>query len=70
MRRFLRVLLLTGATLVVVTALLVSGLRLLMPHLNGWRTTVLEHISSATGVLVQASLLEGSWENYDPRLDG
>lgn len=69
MRRLPRILLLTGATLVVVTALLVSGLRLLMPHLNGWRTPVLEHISSATGVPVQASSLEGSWENYGPRLE-
>ena len=69
MRRLPRILLLTGATLVVLTALLVSGLRLLMPHLNGWRTPILEHITASTGVPVQASAIDGSWENYGPRLE-
>ncbi|MEN5018303.1 AsmA2 domain-containing protein YhdP [Erwinia sp. Eh17-17] len=69
MRQLPRILLLTGATLVVVTALLVSGLRLLMPHVNSWRIPILEQVSSATGVEVKASSLEGSWENFGPRLE-
>lgn len=69
MRQLPRILLLTCATLVVVTALVVSALRLLMPHMNSWRTPILERVSAATGVTVQASALQGSWENFGPRLE-
>ncbi|CCG85658.1 AsmA2 domain-containing protein YhdP [Erwinia piriflorinigrans] len=69
MRQLPRILLLTCATLVVVTALVVSGLRLLMPHMNSWRTPILEYVSAATGMKVQASALQGSWENFGPRLE-
>lgn len=69
MRQLPRILLLTGATLVVVTALLVSGLRLLMPHMNSWRTPILESVSAAAGVEVHASAIEGHWENFGPRLE-
>lgn len=69
MRRLPRILLVTGATVVVVIALLVSGLRLLMPHMNTWRTPILEQVSSAVGLNVAASSLEGSWESFGPRLD-
>jgi len=68
-RQLPRILLLTGATLVVVTALLVSGLRLLMPHMNSWRTPILEQVSAAAGLKIQASSLEGQWENFGPRLE-
>lgn len=69
MRQLPRVLLFTGATLVVVTALLVSGLRLLMPHMNSWRAPILDAVSSAAGVEIKASAIEGSWENFGPRLE-
>ncbi len=41
MRRLPGILLLTGATLVVIVALLVSGLRLALPHLDSWRPQIL-----------------------------
>ncbi|BCQ42988.1 hypothetical protein ERHA55_05150 [Erwinia rhapontici] len=69
MRQLPKVLLFTGATLVVVTALLVSGLRLLMPHMNSWRAPILNAVSAAAGVEIKASAIEGSWENFGPRLE-
>ncbi|KKF37935.1 AsmA2 domain-containing protein YhdP [Erwinia tracheiphila] len=69
MRRLPRILLHTTATIVVLTALLVSGLRLVMPHMNGWRETIAQRISSATGMPVQFSELNGKWENFGPVLD-
>ncbi|MTD27919.1 AsmA2 domain-containing protein YhdP [Erwinia sorbitola] len=69
MRQLPRILLLTGATLVVVIALLVSGLRLLMPHMNSWRAPILDYVSSVAGVRIDASSIEGSWENFGPRLE-
>ncbi|CAO95335.1 AsmA2 domain-containing protein YhdP [Erwinia tasmaniensis] len=69
MRQLPRILLLACATLVVVIALVVSGLRLLMPHMDSWRAPILERVSATTGVKVQASALQGSWENFGPRLE-
>lgn len=42
MRRLPGILLLTAATLTVVVALLVSGLRLVLPQLDAWRPQLLE----------------------------
>ncbi|WP_236275824.1 AsmA2 domain-containing protein YhdP [Enterobacter cloacae] len=69
MRRLPGILLLTGATLVVIVALLVSGLRLVLPHLDSWRPQVLAKIESATGVPVDVSQVSASWQNFGPTLD-
>ncbi|MCX8958584.1 AsmA2 domain-containing protein YhdP [Erwinia psidii] len=69
MRRLPRFLLLTAATVVVLTALLVSGLRLVMPHMNSWRQTLEQQVSFATGMPVQFSEVNGKWENFGPVLD-
>jgi uncharacterized protein (TIGR02099 family) len=68
-RRLPGILLLTGATLVVIVALLVSGLRLVLPHLDSWRPQVLAKIESATGVPVDVSQVSASWQNFGPTLD-
>jgi len=68
-RRLPGILLLTGATLVVIVALLVSGLRLVLPHLDSWRPQVLAKIESATGIPVDVSQLSASWQNFGPTLD-
>ena len=44
MRRLPGILLLTGAALVVIAALLVSGLRIALPHLDAWRPEILNKI--------------------------
>ncbi|URA06007.1 AsmA2 domain-containing protein YhdP [Escherichia fergusonii] len=69
MRRLPGILLLTGATLVVVVALLVSGLRLALPHLDHWRPEILNKIESATGVPVDASQVSASWQTFGPTLE-
>ncbi|WP_380179765.1 AsmA2 domain-containing protein YhdP [Kalamiella sp. sgz302252] len=69
MRQLPRILLLTGAIIVVIVALIVSGLRLAMPHMNSWRQPILQHLSSAIGVPVTAASLNGRWENFGPVLE-
>lgn len=69
MRRLPGILLLTGATLVVIVALLVSGLRLVLPHLDSWRPQILSKIESATGTPVDVSQISASWQNFGPTLD-
>jgi uncharacterized protein (TIGR02099 family) len=68
-RQLPRILLLTGAALIVIVALLVSGLRLLMPQIDRHRDIVLDAVSSATGLPVNAAMLQGRWENFGPTLD-
>ncbi|WP_096932896.1 AsmA2 domain-containing protein YhdP [Escherichia coli] len=69
MRRLPGILLLTGAALVVIAALLVSGLRIALPHLDAWRPEILNKIESATGMPVEASQLSASWQNFGPTLE-
>ncbi|WP_312952941.1 AsmA2 domain-containing protein YhdP [Superficieibacter sp.] len=69
MRRLPGILLLTGATLVVIVALAVSGLRLVLPQLDKWRPALLAKIESSTGTKVDASHIKASWENFGPTLD-
>ena len=69
MRRLPGILLLTAATVIVVVALLVSGLRLVLPQLNSWRPQVLEKVSAMAGVPVDASQITASWQTFGPTLD-
>lgn len=69
MRRLPSILLLTGVVLIVLVALLVSGLRLVLPHINDWRPTILAKVETLTGVPVEASHLNASWQNFGPTLD-
>ncbi len=69
MRRLPGILLLTGAALVVIAALLVSGLCIALPHLDAWRPEILNKIESATGMPVEASQLSASWQNFGPTLE-
>ena len=69
MRQLPRILLLTGAVVIVIVALLVSGLRLVMPQLNHYRGALLNAVSSATGLNITAASLHGRWENFGPTLD-
>jgi uncharacterized protein (TIGR02099 family) len=69
LRRLPGILLITVATLVVIVALLVSGLRLALPQLDKWRPQLLEKIAESTGHPVEASSLKASWENFGPTLE-
>ncbi|WP_275555573.1 AsmA2 domain-containing protein YhdP [Mixta sp. Marseille-Q2659] len=69
MRQLPRILLLTGAAVIVIVALLVSGLRLVMPQINHHRGTLLNAVSSATGLTINAASLQGRWENFGSTLD-
>ncbi|MFS2221349.1 AsmA2 domain-containing protein YhdP [Pantoea sp. B65] len=69
MRQLPRILLLTGAALIVIVALLVSGLRLAMPHMDSYRAAILGKISSASDLSIAASSLQGNWQNFGPTLE-
>ncbi|MGK2946239.1 MAG: AsmA2 domain-containing protein YhdP [Candidatus Malihini olakiniferum] len=68
MRRLLGLLLITGATIVVAMALLVSVLQLTMLQLDYFRPKIMAWVASTTDLTVKASLLSGSWESFGPTL--
>lgn len=69
MRRLPGILLATGAILIVVVALLISGLRLVLPELNHYRPQLLEKVQAIAGVPVEADFIQGSWETFGPTLE-
>ncbi|CAI1126550.1 Uncharacterized protein involved in outer membrane biogenesis [Serratia entomophila] len=69
MRRLPGILLATGATLIVVVALLISGLRLVLPKLNDYRPQLLAKVESLSGVPVQVDFMQGRWETFGPTLE-
>lgn len=69
MKRLPGILLITGATLLVGVALLVSGLRLVLPQIDRFRPQILEHIERTTGYPLTAGKLEANWQSFGPTLE-
>ncbi|MCG8710350.1 AsmA2 domain-containing protein YhdP [Brenneria sp. 4F2] len=69
MRRLPGILLATGATLIVIIALFVSGLRLVLPQLDSFRPQLVAWAQSVSGVPLKLGSLKGSWESFGPTLE-
>ncbi|MEC5319984.1 AsmA2 domain-containing protein YhdP [Brenneria populi subsp. brevivirga] len=69
MRRLPGILLATGATLIVIVALLVSGLRLALPQLERFRPQLVAWAQSVSGVPLEIGALNGRWESFGPTLE-
>ncbi|MFP1484340.1 hypothetical protein ACLB1S_27395 [Escherichia coli] len=69
MRRLPGILLLTGAALVVIAALLVSGLRIALPHLDAWRPEILDQNRIRDWHAGRSQSLSASWQNFGPTLE-
>ncbi len=68
-RRLPGILLTSFATIVVIVALAISGLRLALPQLNRFQQPIVDKISAMTGVPVSLSQVEGSWKTFGPTLE-
>ncbi|MFC3394074.1 AsmA2 domain-containing protein YhdP [Brenneria rubrifaciens] len=69
MRRLPGILFVTGATLIVIVALLVSGLRLVLPQLDHFRPQLVAWAQSVSGVPLEIGALKGRWESFGPALE-
>ncbi len=58
-----------GVAIIVIVALLVSGLRLVMPYMNHYRASLLHSLSSMVARPIDASVLHGQWANFGPMLE-
>ncbi|AYA41128.1 AsmA2 domain-containing protein YhdP [Xenorhabdus nematophila] len=69
MRRLPGILLATAAIVIIVVALLVSGLRFFLPHINEYRQQLAEKIAVATDMPVNIGYIKGHWESFGPSLE-
>nr|WP_232370185.1 AsmA2 domain-containing protein YhdP [Xenorhabdus lircayensis] len=63
------ILLATAAIVIIIVALLVSGLRFFLPHLNEYRQQLTEKIADVTGIPVNIGYINGHWESFGPSLE-
>ncbi|EKN6211091.1 AsmA2 domain-containing protein [Yersinia enterocolitica] len=69
MRRLPRIMFATGATIIVVVALLVSGLRMMLPLINDYRPQIVAKIQSISGIPLEVGFMQGTWETFGPTLE-
>lgn len=69
MKKLPGLLLSTAAGLIIMTALLITGARFLMTHLDDYRSQIFSVITSTTGLNVQAQRLSGAWQNTGPSFE-
>ncbi|MGL4485834.1 MAG: AsmA2 domain-containing protein YhdP [Yersinia sp. (in: enterobacteria)] len=69
MRRQPRIIFAAGVTLIVVVALLVSGLRMMLPLINDYRPQIVAKIQSVSGIPLEVGFIQGAWEPFGPTLE-
>ena len=69
MRRLPGILLTSFATIVVIVALAISGLRLALPQLDRFKQPIVDKIQAITGVPMSLSQVHGSWQTFGPTLE-
>jgi len=69
LRRLPGILLTTCATIIVIVALAISGLRLALPQLHRFQDQLVSKIESLTGVPIELDQISGSWKTFGPTLE-
>ncbi|WP_237386530.1 AsmA2 domain-containing protein YhdP [Xenorhabdus sp. Sc-CR9] len=69
MRRLPGILLAIAAIVIIIVALLVSGLRFFLPHINEYRQQLSEKITAVTDIPVNIGYISGHWESFGPSLE-
>ncbi|MEA9390317.1 AsmA2 domain-containing protein YhdP [Acerihabitans sp. TG2] len=69
MKRLPGIVLALCATLIVLVALAVSGLRLALPYLDDFRPRIVQTLNAATGLNIHIREMHGSWQSFGPTLD-
>ena len=68
MKRLPRILKVTAVFVLIIGALLLSGLRYLLPNINDYRSDIISRIEQASGVPIDIRQLEGEWRSFGPAL--
>lgn len=68
MKRLFGILIKIGVLLLIVVALLVSFLRLALPHIDKYHSTVIAHLQRISGLPINIAKIEGEWLSFGPAL--
>src|SRR5476651_486042 len=68
-RRLPGIVLTTCATIVVIVALAISGLRLALPQLHRFQDQLVDKVQSVTGVPITLDQISGNWQTFGPTLE-
>ncbi|CNI44591.1 Uncharacterized protein involved in outer membrane biogenesis [Yersinia pekkanenii] len=55
--------------MIVVVALLISGLRMMLPLINDYRPQIVAKVQSISGIPLEVGFMQGSWETFGPTLE-
>lgn len=69
LRRLPGILLTTCATIVVIVALTISGLRLALPQLHRFQQQLVDQAQSISGVPITLDQISGNWQTFGPTLE-
>ncbi|HGN1704339.1 TPA: AsmA2 domain-containing protein YhdP [Providencia rettgeri] len=68
MRRLPRVVLVTTAVIFLLCALVLTGLRFLLPNIDNYRQDIIAYVEKRVDVAVQIGNIEGAWQSFGPTL--
>lgn len=68
MRRLIELSIKAGVALLVLVALMISFLRLFLPHIDGHRQFLVEKIQYITGLPINIKSIYGEWRSYGPTI--
>ncbi|MGG4606630.1 AsmA2 domain-containing protein YhdP [Providencia sp. Me31A] len=68
MRRLSRVVLVTTAVIFFLCALVLTGLRFLLPNIDSYRQDIIAYVEKRADVAVQIGHIKGAWQSFGPTL--
>lgn len=68
MKRLPRVVLVTTAVIFLLCALVLTGLRFLLPNIDSYRQDIIGYVEKHADVVVQIGKIEGAWQYFGPTL--
>ncbi len=69
MKRLPKVLVITGATVLVLVALVITGLRLVLPRIDEYRPQLVAKVESYIGVPIRVTQINAAWNSSGPQLE-
>ncbi|MEI9750334.1 AsmA2 domain-containing protein YhdP [Moellerella wisconsensis] len=68
MKRLPKIMLVTAALVLIICALLLSGLRFFLPYINDYRTQIAARFEQTSGIPIEIGHLDAAWHSFGPSL--
>lgn len=67
-KRLPKIMLVTAALVLIICALLLSGLRFFLPYINDYRTQIAARFEQTSGIPIEIGHLDAAWHSFGPSL--